>query len=118
MIFQMHHNRNGLPALHIETPEFIAEILLQGAHVTRFFSKVVQRELLWVAPNETWISGHAIRGGVPLAFPWLGCIASIQTTHAMGLFATSLGKSPGLPSINHQATFRLRSHLLIPLSLR
>lgn len=65
-------SRNGLPALHLETSDFEAEILFQGAHLTRFTSKKLKREMLWLSPGETFDSGEGIRGGVPIAFPWFG----------------------------------------------
>lgn len=65
-------NHNGLPALRLETKDFEAEILFQGAHVTSFKSKALNRELFWLSAHENYLAGNGIRGGVPICFPWFG----------------------------------------------
>jgi glucose-6-phosphate 1-epimerase len=43
-----------------------AEIFLQGAHLTRF------RDWLYLSPNSNFKRHKAIRGGIPVVFPWFG----------------------------------------------
>lgn len=48
-----------------------AEVFLQGAHLSRFVTRSGD-ELLWVSGQSKFEPGQAIRGGVPLIFPWFG----------------------------------------------
>lgn len=61
--------RNGLGIMEIITPETEAVIYLQGAHLTHW--KPANAEpVLFVSRQSQFASGKAIRGGVPVCFPW------------------------------------------------
>ena len=49
-----------------------AEFFLQGAHLTSFVPKHLAREILWLSPQTNYTIGKAIRGGVPICWPWFG----------------------------------------------
>jgi glucose-6-phosphate 1-epimerase len=51
-----------------------SEISLYGAHVLSFRPKG-KDELLWMSENSFFEEGKAIRGGIPICFPWFGPIA-------------------------------------------
>ena len=61
----------GLVRALISTPLAEAELYLQGAHVTRWTPRG-QRPVLFVSPKSLFAPGKAIRGGVPIIFPWFG----------------------------------------------
>jgi len=61
----------GLPKIEIETACCSAEIYLQGAHVTKF-QKTGEESLLFMSEASRFETGHPIRGGVPVIFPWFG----------------------------------------------
>lgn len=61
----------GLPKLAITTPWSTAEIYRHGGQVTRFQLNG-QPPLLWLSEKSLFTSGKAIRGGVPVCFPWFG----------------------------------------------
>jgi glucose-6-phosphate 1-epimerase len=61
----------GLVRGVISTPSAEAEIYLQGAHVTHWTPRG-QRPVLFVSPKSLFAPGKAIRGGVPIIFPWFG----------------------------------------------
>jgi glucose-6-phosphate 1-epimerase len=61
----------GLPKLLIETPFSTAEIYLHGAHVTAF-RKTGEPPLLFMSASSSFSMDTAIRGGVPVIFPWFG----------------------------------------------
>ena len=48
-----------------------AEVFLYGAHITSFKPKN-EEEILWMSPASNFIAGKAIRGGIPVCFPWFG----------------------------------------------
>lgn len=61
----------GLPALAVDGPVSSGVIQLQGAQVTSFVPHDGE-ELLWLSPIAEAGSQKAIRGGVPVCFPWFG----------------------------------------------
>ena len=61
----------GLQKVIIETPWSSAEIYLHGAHITHF-GKKGEEPLLFVSDSSEFAPQKAIRGGVPIIFPWFG----------------------------------------------
>lgn len=61
----------GLPLVKIITPWSTAEIYLLGAHVAQF-QKAGEPPLLFMSAKSYFAEGKAIRGGVPICFPWFG----------------------------------------------
>ncbi len=60
-----------LPLLKITTPWSAGEIYLHGAHVTGF-QKNGEPPLIFLSAKSHFAAGKAIRGGVPICFPWFG----------------------------------------------
>ncbi len=60
--------RGGLPAVQVEVPDCSGELYLQGAHLTSW--RPLGADVLWVSQPAIFRSGTAIRGGVPICFPW------------------------------------------------
>ncbi len=60
----------GLTRATIATDAATAEIYLQGAHVTRWQPRSAEHPVLFLSPKSQFLPGKAIRGGVPLVFPW------------------------------------------------
>jgi glucose-6-phosphate 1-epimerase len=63
--------QGGLIRAVISTPEAEADVYLQGAHVAHWTPRS-QRPVLFVSPKSLFAPGKAIRGGVPVIFPWFG----------------------------------------------
>lgn len=61
----------GLVRAVISTAAAEADIYLQGAHVTHW-APHGQQPVLFVSPKSLFAPGKAIRGGVPIIFPWFG----------------------------------------------
>jgi glucose-6-phosphate 1-epimerase len=59
----------GLPKVAIHTPLCSGEIYLHGAHVTSWRPSGAEETLL-VSKESHWEDGRAIRGGIPICFPW------------------------------------------------
>jgi glucose-6-phosphate 1-epimerase len=57
--------------VRITSPEAAAEMYLHGAHVTSW-KPVGREEVLFLSSQSRWEHGQAIRGGVPVCFPWFG----------------------------------------------
>jgi glucose-6-phosphate 1-epimerase len=61
----------GLVRTTITTPAADAELYLQGAHITGWTPRG-QRPALFLSSKSVFAAGKAIRGGVPIIFPWFG----------------------------------------------
>lgn len=63
--------KQGLHGWSIDTPACQALVSRQGAQLLAFQARG-QAPLLWCSPLATRAPGKAIRGGIPLCFPWFG----------------------------------------------
>jgi glucose-6-phosphate 1-epimerase len=61
----------GLVRAVISTPAAEADLYLQGAHLTHWTPRG-QRPVLFLSAKSLFTPGKAIRGGVPVIFPWFG----------------------------------------------
>jgi glucose-6-phosphate 1-epimerase len=61
----------GLVRAVISTAAAEADLYLQGAHVTHWTPRG-QRPVLFVSSKGLFTPGKAIRGGIPIIFPWFG----------------------------------------------
>lgn len=62
---------HGFEYLEIQNDHAIAKIALQGAHIFHYEVKG-EEPLLWLSEKVYFQKGKAIRGGVPICFPWFG----------------------------------------------
>jgi glucose-6-phosphate 1-epimerase len=60
----------GLTRARIATDAATAEIFLQGAHVASWQPKGAEHPVIFLSAKSHFAEGNAIRGGVPLVFPW------------------------------------------------
>lgn len=60
-----------LPVVVISHPKVRAAITLQGAHLLAWQPKD-DKPVLWLSNNTPFKTGTAIRGGVPICWPWFG----------------------------------------------
>ena len=78
----------GLTRAVISTPAAEAELYLQGAHLAHWTPRG-QRPVLFLSPNSLFAPGKAIRGGVPIIFPWFGPRSDGKPGPAHGFARTS-----------------------------
>ncbi len=62
---------NGFKYIEIKNKEAEAKIALQGAHLFHYKAKG-KTSLLWLSQAAYFEEGKAIRGGIPICFPWFG----------------------------------------------
>jgi|SRR5271156_5597167 len=61
---------NGaMPRVQITSPLCDGEIYLHGAHITSW-KPTGADEVLFLSSKSRWEEGQAIRGGIPICFPW------------------------------------------------
>jgi glucose-6-phosphate 1-epimerase len=110
--------KGGLPKIQITTPIALGEIYLHGAHITSW-KPSGEEELLFLSPLSLYEDGKAIRGGVPICFPWFGAKADDANAPAHGFVRTkswqleSIGQSGEeiiLSTVSDDATRALWPH--------
>jgi glucose-6-phosphate 1-epimerase len=79
---------NGdLPKVVISAPDAAGEMYLHGSHVTSWAPQA-SGEGLYLSPKSLFQDGRAIRGGVPVCFPWFGDKADDPSAPAHGFVRT------------------------------
>src|SRR4051812_11074128 len=79
---------HGLKALRLRACGSEAVVYLHGAHVASFRTSE-HGELLWLSNQAVYAPGKAIRGGVPICFPWFGAHPTRSELPAHGFARTS-----------------------------
>lgn len=64
--------QNQLELLVIDHPKVKAKIALQGAQLLSWQPSHCTQDVLWLSEVEPFETGVAIRGGVPICYPWFG----------------------------------------------
>lgn len=77
----------GLQALRLRASGSEALVYLHGGHVAAFRTEQ-HGELLWTSAHAVYAAGKAIRGGVPVCFPWFGAHATRSELPAHGFART------------------------------
>jgi glucose-6-phosphate 1-epimerase len=62
---------NGFEYIEISNASACARVALQGAHLFHY-ERVGHEPLLWLSSKSFFEQGRAIRGGVPICWPWFG----------------------------------------------
>lgn len=62
---------HGLPAVRVSTEIASGLVFLQGAHVAAW-EPTGRGPVIWMSENAVYAKGKALRGGIPICFPWFG----------------------------------------------
>jgi glucose-6-phosphate 1-epimerase len=62
---------NGLVFVDIDNPHANARLCLQGGQLLRWTPKG-HEPVIWLSPQAVFTQGKAIRGGIPICWPWFG----------------------------------------------
>ena len=62
---------NGFEYIEIENKSATAKVALQGGHLFHY-QQQGKKPLLWLSKNSHFETGKAIRGGIPICWPWFG----------------------------------------------
>jgi glucose-6-phosphate 1-epimerase len=84
---QVTGGNGGLAKLNITGPLAEAEIYLHGAHITAW-RPAGEEEVLFLSEHSKWEDGRAIRGGIPVCFPWFRAKADDPLAPAHGFVRT------------------------------
>lgn len=111
---------NDMQKLVVDNHLAHCEIYLQGAHVTCYTPKE-QEQLLWLSKDANYVIGKAIRGGIPICWPWFGPSPYGEGSVAHGFARTSLWQLKSIKTdsdsrthIDLQLKSNRETHLLWP----
>ncbi len=79
---------NGFQYIEIENKSCTAKVALQGGHLFHY-QQHGQKPLLWVSSKSHFKEGKAIRGGIPICWPWFGKHSADPTLPQHGFARTS-----------------------------
>jgi len=77
----------GLPKVRVTTAAASAEIYLHGAQVTSW-KPAGAEEAIFLSAQSHWVEGRAIRGGIPVCFPWFRAKSDNPKAPAHGFVRT------------------------------
>ena len=101
---------NGFKYVEICNASARAKIALQGAHLFHY-EPVAEAPLLWLSKKSFFEPGRAIRGGVPLCWPWFGKHPANSELPQHGFARTSLWELLETREIDEHTT-KVRLQLL------
>jgi glucose-6-phosphate 1-epimerase len=86
-IVQIVSGNGGLPKVRVTSRLASAELYLHGAHVTSW-QPADAEEVIFLSEHSLWEDGRAIRGGIPVCFPWFRAKADDPHAPAHGVVRT------------------------------
>ena len=87
-IARVSEGNGGLPRVEIAGPLADGEMYLHGAQVTAW-KPAGHEESLFLSTKSLWQQGRAIRGGIPICFPWFRAKGNDPQAPAHGLVRTA-----------------------------
>jgi glucose-6-phosphate 1-epimerase len=93
----------GLPKVRITAPQAAGEMYLHGAHVTSW-KPAGREEVLFLSSQSRWEDGRAIRGGIPICFPWFGNKADDAKAPAHGFVRTKAWQLESIAQVGGSVT--------------
>jgi glucose-6-phosphate 1-epimerase len=77
----------GLPKIRVTAPSASADIFLHGAHLTSW-QPAHAEQVIFLSRHSNWQDGLAIRGGIPVCFPWFRAKGDDPTAPVHGFVRT------------------------------
>jgi glucose-6-phosphate 1-epimerase len=93
----------GLPRVQVNGAFGQGEMYLHGAHVTAW-KPTGKDELLFVSTKSAWQEGQAIRGGIPICFPWFRAKVNDRKAPAHGIARTKIWELESIDEIETGVT--------------
>jgi glucose-6-phosphate 1-epimerase len=87
-VLDFSETEHGLVRAAISFDGLTGELYLQGAQVTAW-RPPDERPVLFTSPNSAFAPGRAIRGGIPIIFPWFGANRHAPTAPQHGFARTA-----------------------------
>ena len=87
-VAKVRDGNGAMPRVEITSSSCEGEIYLHGAHVTSW-KPAGAEEVLFLSSKSRWEEGQAIRGGIPICFPWFRGKADDAKAPAHGFVRTT-----------------------------
>jgi glucose-6-phosphate 1-epimerase len=84
----------GMPHASLRAGQYACEIALHGAHVLQYGAEG-QPPVLWVSRQAVFAPGKAVRGGIPVCWPWFGPHPGDSAMPSHGFARTTLWEALG-----------------------
>lgn len=94
---------NGFIFADIENVSDSAQIFLHGAQITSYVPKG-EEPVIFLSPNSIYESGKAIRGGIPISWPWFADHLTDKTKPSHGFARTSEWEVRGTTQLSADET--------------
>ncbi len=102
---------DGLIAADITNAHGTASLSLQGGHLLGWQPASTAAPVVWISPAATFAPHTAIRGGIPICWPWFGAHASESSFPAHGFARTQPWQVTGTRSLEDGSTEIALSYL-------
>ena len=73
--------QTGMPIIEVSTKKASATIALYGGQILSYKSNGMEHDLFYLSDKAIYQQGKAIRGGVPVCWPWFGDDPSLYLIH-------------------------------------
>ncbi|MCK4493388.1 MAG: D-hexose-6-phosphate mutarotase, partial [Methylococcales bacterium] len=70
------NGKNGLPFIKIDNQNASALISIYAGQVLSYQPSSATEDMMFISDNAYFIDGKAIKGGVPICWPWFGCAST------------------------------------------
>ena len=108
-IAKVSEGNGGLPRVHIAGSSGVGEMYLHGAQITSW-KPASHDEVLFVSTKSRWQEGQAIRGGIPICFPWFRAKADNAQAPAHGVVRTRSWELEAITENDKGATVSMHTH--------
>jgi glucose-6-phosphate 1-epimerase len=98
----------GLPKMQISSPRGLAEIYLHGAQLTSWQPAGFE-EVIFLSNQSRWEQGRAIRGGIPICFPWFRAKSGDPQAPAHGFVRTRSWQLQSLAQVQDSVVVTLET---------
>jgi glucose-6-phosphate 1-epimerase len=105
-LWRVEKGQGGRDRVVIDGPAATCEIYLQGAHLTSWVPRG-QQPVLFMSSRSAFAPGKAIRGGVPIIFPWFGARSDGKPGPQHGFARTAMWEFTG--ASGQSASFRMEA---------
>ena len=100
--FSISSKRNtGWSKAAISLDGITGELYLQGEHLTAW-QPPDERPVLFTSPNSAFAPGRAIRGGIPIIFPWFGANRHAPAAPQHGFARTTTWRLDGVETTDRE----------------
>lgn len=102
MVTTEYPHGQDFPILRIETPLCTAEISLYGGHIMQW-TPIGHKPVIFMSPKAVFAQGKALRGGIPICWPWFGKNTEDASLPSHGIARTALWQHAGTETLENGA---------------